>query len=322
MQQYLDLGNKILTVGRQSDDRTGTGTRKLFGDQLRFDLQRGFPLLTTKFVPFKLIRNELLWILSGSTNNEDLRKLNGNDKPTIWEEWAIEGGDLGPIYGAQFRRWYNPYGKNIDQIADLIDGLRKNPFSRRHIVSAWNPADLPDERESPKQNAADGRMALAPCHAFFQMVAFNLNTAERMWYYERMLNGGFNELARSTKNYDQHLDELGVPRMGLSCKMTQRSADYFLGVPFNIGFYALLTEMVAQVVGMVPMELIVSFGDIHIYNNLIDQVSEQLTRSPNKYDLPKLVLTQSVKEIDDFQPDDIGLTGYQHYPAIAGEVSY
>ena len=304
MKPYYDLLNDIMQNGNDSDDRTGVGTRAVFGRQIRFDLRDGFPLLPGKFTPFKLVAAELLWFLSGSTNNEDLRKLNQSDKDTIWEGWTGPGGDLGPIYGYQWRHWNDEFEIGVDQIAILVDNLRNRPFSRRHIVSAWNPTDLPDEDFSPQNNAAHGLMALAPCHMSFQMQVRKLTSHER------------HAIAH------KYGTEESIPQLGLSCHMYQRSADTFLGVPFNIASYALLTEMIAHVTGYAPLELIISFGDVHIYRNHVDQVSELLSRDLSVFELPRLKFAKLFNSIDDFKSiHDFELVGYKSHPSIKAPVA-
>lgn len=263
MQQYLDLLQHILEKGTAKSDRTGTGTLSCFGYQMRFDLQEGFPMVTTKKLHLKSIVHELLWFLKGSTNIEYLKE-NG---VSIWDEWADERGELGPVYGRQWRSWQGADGKTIDQISDVVQQIKKNPDSRRLIVSAWNVADLPD-------------MALMPCHTLFQ-------------FY--------------------------VADGRLSCQLYQRSADVFLGVPFNIASYALLTLMMAQVCGLQPGEFIHSFGDVHIYNNHLDQVRLQLSRKP--LPLPQMILNPQVKNIFDFRFEDFTLKDYHPHPAIKAPVA-
>jgi len=263
MQVYLDLLRHVLTAGQDKADRTGTGTLSVFGHQMRFDLQAGFPLVTTKRVHFKSVVHELLWFIRGDTNTRYLRE-NG---VTIWDEWADANGELGPVYGKQWRSWPAPDGRSIDQLAQVIAQIKANPDSRRHIVSAWNVADLPD-------------MALAPCHCLFQ---FHVADGK------------------------------------LSCQLYQRSADLFLGVPFNIASYALLTHMVAQVADLEPGDFIWTGGDCHLYLNHLDQVREQLSRAP--FPLPTLRLNPAVTRIDDFVFDDIELLAYQHHPAIKAPVA-
>jgi thymidylate synthase len=263
MQQYLELLQHILDTGAAKTDRTGTGTTSCFGYQMRFDLSKGFPLVTTKKLHVKSIIYELLWFLRGETNIRYLKE-NG---VSIWDEWADENGDLGPVYGKQWRSWDGADGKTTDQIGQLIDQIRKTPDSRRLIVSAWNVADLP-------------RMALMPCHAIFQ-------------FY--------------------------VAEGKLSCQLYQRSADVFLGVPFNVASYALLTMMVAQVCGLQAGEFIHTFGDVHLYNNHVAQAQLQLGRTP--YPLPVMKLNPAVKDIFGFHFEDFTLEGYQYHPAIKATVA-
>jgi len=276
MKNYLELLQKILDEGARKDDRTGTGTLSLFGHQMRFDLAAGFPAVTTKKLHFKSIIHELLWFLAGDTN---IRYLNENGV-RIWDEWATEDGELGPVYGAQWRNWPAPDGRRIDQISQLLNDLRQRPDSRRHIVCAWNPALLPDEGRSPRENAAAGLQALPPCHTLFQF---------------------------------------HVAEGRLSCQLYQRSADVFLGVPFNIASYSLLTLMVAQVVGLEPGEFIHTFGDVHIYLNHLEQVKTQLAREP--YPLPEMRLNPERRDLFDFRYDDFELVGYQCHPPIRAPIA-
>jgi thymidylate synthase len=276
MQTYLDLLQNILDKGSRKSDRTGTGTVSLFGYQMRFDLSQGFPAVTTKKLHFKSIIHELLWFLSGDTN---VRYLNENGV-TIWNEWATPAGDLGPVYGAQWRNWIAPDGRRIDQIAQLLEDLRERPDSRRHIVSAWNPALLPDETRSPSENAARGLQALPPCHTMFQ---FNVADGR------------------------------------LSCQLYQRSADVFLGVPFNIASYALLTLMIAQVVGLEPGDFVHTFGDVHIYLNHLEQVETQLSRKP--FPLPRMEINPAVRDLFAFRYEDFTLVDYQCHPAIRAPIA-
>ena len=263
MQQYHDLLRHILENGTTKTDRTGTGTRSVFGYQMRFDLSKGFPLVTTKKVHLKSIIYELLWFLKGQTNIAYLKE-NG---VSIWDEWADENGELGPVYGKQWRSWEGKDGKVIDQITDLLHQLKTNPDSRRMIVSAWNVAEL-------------SQMALMPCHSLFQ-------------FY--------------------------VADGKLSCQLYQRSADVFLGVPFNIASYALLTHMIAQVAGLEPGDFVHTFGDVHIYNNHVEQVKLQLSRTP--FPLPQLRLNPAVTNLFDFQFQDIEILNYQCHPAIKAPVA-
>jgi thymidylate synthase len=260
--QYEDLLRLVLISGTAKADRTGTGTRSVFGHQLRYDLSQGFPLVTTKKVHLKSIVYELLWFLSGGSNVRWLQE----HGVTIWDEWADENGELGPVYGAQWRSWLAPDGRHIDQVSEVLDTLRRDPDSRRMIVSAWNVAELPN-------------MALAPCHAFFQ-------------FY--------------------------VADGRLSCQLYQRSADLFLGVPFNIASYALLTHMVAQQVGLEPGDFIWTGGDCHIYDNHVQQVTEQLSRAP--FEFPELRLRQA-DSLFDYAYADVEVLGYQHHPAIKAPVA-
>ena len=274
MKQYLDLLQHIIENGFQKGDRTGTGTKSVFGYQMRFNLEEGFPLLTTKKVHLRSIIHELLWLINGDTNIKYLH----DNKVSIWDEWADENGDLGPIYGAQWRNWNN---EGIDQIADLIYSIKNNPNSRRHIVTAWNPSVLPDEKSKDfAKNVADGKAALPPCHAFFQ-------------FY--------------------------VADNKLSCQLYQRSADVFLGVPFNIASYSLLTMMIAQVCGLGLGDFVHTFGDVHIYNNHIEQVKLQLSREPRQ--LPTMKLNPEVKSIFDFKYEDFKLENYNPHEAIKADVS-
>ena len=263
MQPYLDLMRHVLEHGHEKNDRTGTGTRSIFGWQMRFDLAKGFPLLTTKKLHTKSIIHELLWFLQGDTN---IRYLKDNGV-SIWDDWADANGDLGPVYGKQWRRWQTTEGGEIDQIALLIDGLRNNPDSRRHIVSAWNPADVP-------------KMKLPPCHALFQ-------------FY--------------------------VAGDRLSCQLYQRSADIFLGVPFNIASYALLTMTIAQVCGYRPGDFVHTLGDAHLYTNHLDQARLQVSRTLGP--LPTMQLNPAVKELLDFRFEDFTLTDYHPQPHIAAPIA-
>jgi thymidylate synthase len=260
---YEDLLRDVLENGTHKSDRTGTGTLSVFGRQLRFDLSKSFPLITTKRVHFKSVAVELLWFLRGESNVKWMQE----QGVTIWNEWADAEGELGPVYGVQWRSWPTPDGGHIDQIAELVENLKANPDSRRHIVSAWNVAELKD-------------MALPPCHAFFQ-------------FY--------------------------VADGKLSCQLYQRSADTFLGVPFNIASYALLTRMLAQQTGLEPGEFVWTGGDVHIYDNHMDQVLKQLAREP--YDYPQLLITRKPDSIFDYTLDDFEVVGYQHHPTIKAPIA-
>jgi thymidylate synthase len=273
MKQYLDLVQHVLENGNQKGDRTGTGTKSVFGYQMRFDLSEGFPMVTTKKLHLKSIIHELLWFLKGDTNIKYLQE-NG---VKIWDAWADANGDLGPVYGHQWRNWNS---EEIDQITELIKELKTNPNSRRMLVSAWNPSVLPDLSKSFSENVANNKAALPPCHAFFQ-------------FY--------------------------VADGKLSCQLYQRSADIFLGVPFNIASYALLTMMIAQVCDLQLGEYIHTFGDAHIYNNHFDQLELQLSRKPKA--LPKMILNPEIKNIFDFTFEDFTLENYQPHDAIKGSVA-
>jgi len=273
VKQYLDLVQHISTHGAEKTDRTGTGTKSVFGYQMRFDLSEGFPLVTTKKIHVKSVIHELLWFLKGSTNIDYLQE-NG---VRIWNEWADENGNLGPVYGHQWRNWNS---EGIDQIEMVIDSLKTNPDSRRMLVSAWNPSVLPDATFSFAENVKNNKAALPPCHAFFQ-------------FY--------------------------VADNKLSCQLYQRSADVFLGVPFNIASYALLTMMVAQVCGYEAGDFIHSFGDVHIYSNHQEQIKEQLSRTPKP--LPIMKLNPEVKNIFDFTYEDFELLNYDPHPLIKGKVA-
>ncbi len=263
MQQYLKLVEKILDEGIDRSDRTGTGRKSIFGYQMHFDLEEGFPLVTTKKVHLKSIIHELIWFLAGSTNIKYLKE-NG---VSIWDEWADENGDLGPVYGAQWRSWPDPKGGSVDQIKLLTDNIRNNPHSTRHVVSAWNPA-LVDE------------MALPPCHALFQFF---------------------------------------IADDKISCQLYQRSADVFLGVPFNIASYALLTMMIAQVCDLKPGKFVHTLGDAHLYLNHLEQAKLQLSRKP--YKLPSIKINSSVKNLEDFKYSDFEILNYESHPAISAPIS-
>lgn len=263
MRKYLNLMEKVLLEGESKEDRTGTGTLSLFGEQMRFDLTKGFPLVTTKKAHFKSVIYELLWFLKGDTNVKYLQ----DNKVRIWNEWADEDGSLGRVYGAQWRSWQKPNGETVDQISNVVKSIKENPNSRRHLVVAFNPGEL-------------DQMALPPCHAFFQ-------------FY--------------------------VSQGKLSCQLYQRSADIFLGVPFNIASYAALTMMMAQVCDLTPGDFVHTFGDVHLYKNHIEQAKLQLTREPKT--LPRLILNNQIKSIFDFDYKDFELVGYDPHPKIQAEVS-
>ena len=276
MQIYLELLDKILTEGTLKGDRTGSGTLSIFGHQMRFDLSQGFPLVTTKKIHLKSIIHELLWFLKGETNLAYLHEYN----VTIWNEWADEHGDLGPVYGHQWRSWPTPDGRHLDQIQQVIEQLKKTPNSRRIIVSAWNVADLPDESMSPQQNVAHGKMALAPCHAFFQLY---------------------------------------VADGRLSCQLYQRSCDTFLGLPFNIASYALLTHIVAQQCDLAVGDFIWTGGDVHLYLNHLEQAKLQLSRRP--YAPATLKINNRPPSIFDYRYEDFEIDNYQCHEPIKAPIS-
>lgn len=273
MKQYLDFIKHIKDNGVQKGDRTGTGTKSVFGYQMRFNLAEGFPMVTTKKLHLKSIIHELLWFLKGDTNIQYLK----DNNVKIWDAWADENGNLGPVYGQQWRNYNN---EGIDQIKEVIETIKTNPNSRRMLISAWNPCVLPDTSVSFGENVANNKAALPPCHAFFQ-------------FY--------------------------VADGKLSCQLYQRSADAFLGVPFNIASYALLVLMIAQVTDLQPGEFVHTFGDAHIYNNHFEQIELQLTREPKP--LPKMILNPEIKDIFDFTYEDFTLTDYNPHPIIKGKVS-
>lgn len=296
--QYLALLSRLLDQGIEKNDRTGTGTYSLFGYQMHFNLQQGFPLLTTKKLHLRSIIHELLWFLKGETNIAYLKE-NG---VSIWDEWADEQGDLGPIYGHQWRSWTGADGQTVDQIKTLLEQLKSNPDSRRLIVSAWNPGDLPD-------------MALPPCHCLFQFYTRPLSIREReAWLIK---NRGIH--LKDQGSAHNELDLKGAPRRALSCQLYQRSGDVFLGVPFNIASYAILTTMIAQVVGMVPEYFVHTLGDAHLYKNHVDQAKEQLARSP--LNPPRLTLNASKDSLFSFGFEDIQVSQYEAHPAIKAPVA-
>jgi len=394
MQQYIDLAFNVRQNGYSKDDRTGTGTTSLFGYQMRFDLQKGFPLVTVKKTNFDAIKVELDWFLKGLTNANYLRERNCK----IWDEWAIteeqadqdyvlsfserysiyaetngpiddggfavilnklglakdpnqltedqhhqildflsaprtikykelgiEEGECGPIYGRQWRSWFCPDGRVIDQIAEVIQLLKTKPDSRRLIVNAWNPFVLPDESKSPHENVLMGRMSLAPCHVMFQFYSREMTLSERLIVLKNIHTeypGTVDDFRAEHTSLDdaiEALDRFGIPKRSLSCQLYQRSADLFLGVPFNIASYVLLTHMVAQVTGHAVGEFIHTFGDVHFYNNHLKQVDEILTRKPKP--LPKLWLNPIITDIFNFTVDDILIEGYDPHPFVAGKVS-
>jgi len=291
MKQYLDLVKKVLKNGISGPDRTGTGTKSIFGEQMRINLKNGFPLLTTKKINFRNVAGELIWILRGSTNNDELREITyGKDsnKKTIWEPWTHpETGELGAVYGEQLRRWNRHAGNDVvavDQLRDLLYNLEHHPYSRRHVVCLWNASDLPIEKESHVWNIENGFSVLPPCHVITQFKVQEINDVKH-----------------------------------LSCILFQRSCDTFIGVPYNIASYALLTHIIAHRLDMVPHEFIHMFGDLHIYSNHYEQVNEQLNRIPGK--LPRLIIRERRDNIWDYEVDDFELIGYNPQKFIKAPVS-
>ncbi|CBW74268.1 thymidylate synthase [Mycetohabitans rhizoxinica] len=273
---YLSILKDLLERGTLKSDRTGTGTRSLFGVSYRHDLSTGFPLLTTKKLHVRSILHELLWFLRGDTN---IRYLHENGV-TIWDEWATPDGELGPVYGAQWRSWRNPDGTRTDQVQALLDSLRTKPDSRRHILNAWNVSFLPDESKSPEQNALEGRMSLPPCHILYQ-------------FY--------------------------IAEGKLSCMLTQRSGDWFLGIPYNCASVAFLTHMIAQQLGLQPGEIVHSIGDAHLYLNHVEQARLQLTRTPRP--LPRLIIKREPDTLFDYRFEDFEIAGYDPHPHIAAPIA-
>lgn len=276
MQQYLDLMRHVLENGCKKEDRTGTGTLSIFGYQMRFNLAEGFPLVTTKKCHLRSIIHELLWFIKGETNIAYLK----DNGVSIWDEWATEEGELGPVYGKQWRSWEGVNGEVVDQLSDLLDQIKHNPDSRRLLLSAWNPTVLPDTSASPRENAAKGRQALPPCHTMFQFYVIDNK---------------------------------------LSCQLYQRSGDIFLGVPFNIASYALLTMMIAQVCNLELGDFVHTFGDAHLYTNHLEQTKLQLSREP--FPLPQMKLNPQVKDLFAFTIDDFELVNYQSHPHIKAPVA-
>lgn len=317
--EYLGMMNGIRMIGKERVDRTGTGTTSVFSRNMDFNISRDFPLLLSKKIHWPSVVHELIWFLSGDTNVKYLQE-NG---VRIWNEWADETGDLGPVYGAQWRDF-----NGVDQIGDLIANLKSDPFSRRHIVSAWNPEVLPFADTEPKKNPPLGHQALPPCHVLFQFYVEELTYSERLHISDQYgLDWGnktriSNEATREAEM--KMMDEAGVPRLGLSCQLYQRSADVFLGVPFNIASYSLLTYLVAKTVDMHPMAFYWTGGDCHLYSNHKEQVTEQLQRVedgkiPRKY--PKVIIKTKRDRLEDYTFDDIELVDYNPMPAIKAPIA-
>ncbi len=309
MQQYLDLQRKILESGVFKGDRTGTGTKSIFGHQMHFDLLEGFPLLTTKHLFLRSIIHELLWFLMGNTNIAYLKEHN----VSIWDNWADEDGELGPIYGKQWRNWPTPDGQHIDQIQSALDQLRADPDSRRIIVCSWNVADI-------------AKMALPPCHLLFQFYSCEASAVDRIRWARQVDVPGVGAhvlkldlIHGSNEDLHAHADACGVPKRELHCQSYQRSCDVFLGLPFNIASYALLTMMVAQVTGHIPRAFVWSGGDTHLYTNHLEQARLQITREPRS--LPTMRLNSNVDNLFSFTYEDFALEGYDPHPHIKGEVA-
>lgn len=305
MNQYLYMLDKVLTEGTERDDRTNTGTIDLFGPQMVFDLQKGFPLLTTKKINLRNVLGELIWILRGSTNNNELRDITygkKSHKKTIWEQWAHpDTGELGPVYGHQLRNWYGDIQETdeVDQLKLLIHNLKENPYSRRHVVSLWNAFDLPIEGFDHKMNIENGFAVLPPCHCLFQ---FHVHEGVKKYYDQNR------ELPYRTEKVKY-----------LSCKLYQRSADMFIGVPYNIASYATLTCLIAHQLGMEPYKFIHTFGSAHIYKNHIKQVKLQMSREPRE--LPKLEIKTKRENIWEYEVDDFNLSGYNPHGFISAPVA-
>lgn len=318
-QVYSDLLKDVIHNGRVREDRTGTGTKSVFGRQVRFDLTEGFPLLTGKQVSFKNIWSELLWFLQGKTDLTSLHE-HGNH---IWDEWANEDGDLGPVYGKMWRSWPISSFTSVDQIGELIEGLREKPFSRRHIVSGWNPALLPDEGASHAENVNNGLQALPPCHTLFQFYVSELTIQERFDY--ALKNRSEREVAvlkMAEGDWEELLDELQIPHRGLSCQLYQRSGDIFLGVPYNIASYALLTFVIAEILGMAAIEFVHTFGDLHLYLNHQEAAEEYLDQ--DHHPVPTLDIDSYLKsyiDVDELKMDDVKLVGYACGPVIKAPIA-
>lgn len=328
MKQYLGLLRDVLHNGRMKGDRTGTGTRSVFGRQVRYDLQESFPLLTTKRIHLPSVKHELFWFLRGDTNT---RYLNDNGVK-IWDAWSDENGDLGPVYGEMWRRWptttifdgneiegtqyiRNGCIEHIDQISNVMDQIKTDPESRRLIVTGWNPSLLPDPSISPQENVAMGKQALPPCHTMFQFYCEKLSEYEQISHFCEDKDENPYTLTDADIKYIQTVG----PQYKLSCQLYQRSADVFLGVPFNVASYALLTHMVAAQSNMLVGEFIHSFGDLHLYNNHVEQAREQLKR--DILQPPQIELNKDVDSIFDYTYDDIQITGYHSHPAIKAPIA-
>lgn len=322
MKNYLELLQKVLENGERRSDRTGTGTISLFSEKLSFDLKDGFPIVTTKYVSYKTAIHEMLWILSGSTNNNVLLKNNVK----IWNEWSLPDGNLGPIYGKQLRNF-----NGVDQLANLVTGLKNNPFSRRLVISYWNPRDLPDETMSPQDNVLEGKQALPPCHSFIQWYVSSATYPERLkhlWYLYKASEVSMNEeditiVYHPEKFSDADISDLlekyNIPIYSLSCQLYCRSQDICLGTPFNLIMYPLLTMMLAKQCGFIYGKYHHVIGDAHVYTDHIENAKLQLARTP--YAKPFVSIRSGVQNIDEYSIDDFSFHGYNHHPSIYYPVS-
>lgn len=312
MKQYTKLVRHVMNNGAVKGDRTGTGTKSWFGYHMRFDMHDGFPLLTTKKTHWKSVWTELVWFIKGDTNTKFLK----DNKCSIWDEWANKDGDLGPVYGKQWRSWGDDDGETIDQLRNVIEDLKTNPFSRRHIVTAWNPSVVPDSGLSFEENIANGKQALPPCHLLFQFdaqpISYVLHDGFVCYEFEGRLH---------KTQYTNYSDVVLLPQYALNLMLTQRSGDIMLGIPFNIASYAALLHIVAHLTNMVPGSFIHSIGDAHIYNNHMAGVREFLSRDPELYKLPSISISPRLNDIDDIDLADVMIDGYEFQPHIKFDVA-
>lgn len=315
MKQYHNLLKEIKDDGAFKGDRTGTGTQSIFGHQMKFDLRKGFPLVTTKKIHFKSIVHELIWLISGDTNIQYLK----DNNVRIWDEWCNTDGELGNVYGKAWRDWVGDDGVSIDQIQGVIQRIKENPDCRRQIVSAWNPSWIPESGVSFDMNIANGKGALPPCHAFFQYYTVEMHPNDRLQEFKKAYSHKLFEWDLRPSEYDGKMDELNFSTRYIDLQLYQRSADTFLGVPFNIASYALLLMMTGQEVNMIPRKFIHTFGDAHIYNNHTEQIDTLLSREFKT--LPNMKLNPDVKRVVDFTYEDFTLENYDPHPAIKGTVS-
>ena len=315
MKQYLELLKHVKDKGVLKGDRTGTGTKSVFGYQTRFDLRQGFPMVTTKKLHFKSIAIELLWLISGSTNI----KFMVDNGCNIWNEWSDSDGELGDIYGKQWRSWETPKGEYIDQLTNVIERIKVKPDCRRLIVNAWNPYNVPDDSLSFAENIKNGKSALATCHSFFQLYSSEMHPNDRESEFKKQYADKLNEWDLRQSEYENKMNELNFPTRYLDLGVYLRSNDLFLGNPYNTASYALLMCMIGQEVNMIPKDLVMSIGDGHIYSNHFEQVDLQLTREPMK--LPTIKLNPNIKRVVDFTWDDIELLGYNAHSHIKGDIA-